>query len=67
LNAAEKREVLEKAAIAALVSKVEVREGSHEKIIATIRQFINEELAEHPRKGKAKAPNGEEKEDIENF
>jgi MoxR-like ATPase len=67
LNAAEKREMLEKAAIAALVSKVEVREGSHEKIITIIKQFINEELAELQKRGKNQALDDGEKGDIENF
>jgi hypothetical protein len=46
----EKRNLLEKVVVAALVSKVEVREGSHEKVISLLRQFVNEELVEESQR-----------------
>jgi len=59
------RALLQRAAVLSLASKVELREGSHEKLLETIRSTIDEVLnALKPQRVAAEAP---EKERSENF
>jgi len=68
LALAEKRNLLERAAVAALTSKVEVREGSHEKVITVLKQFVNEELLEQSQESQKREPGGKKGQgESENF
>ncbi|MEN3024959.1 MAG: MoxR family ATPase [Candidatus Methanosuratincola petrocarbonis] len=46
LQASERREVIERAAIMALSSKIEIREGSYRKLVEILKKIINDLLCE---------------------
>jgi MoxR-like ATPase len=61
----DRKNIIERATIMALSSKVEVREGSHEKLLDILRQIVNEVFVE--QKERRKPSETEKKGEIENF